>query len=329
MSVQSKKRKVDSECSVFNDKWCVEYFVIGKASKALCVIYDELIAVLKEYNIHCNYKTKQGENFDQFKDMVREHKYKTLKCKLCFQPNIFKKRVQESEAVTRVSLRIAREITKRGKPFTDGDYIKNCMLIMVEELFPDKIEQCKSISLFAKHINRKSVKIFTVLSITLDEPTDVSDTAQVFVFFRVTEELADLINLHGTTTGGDIFKEVQTTLAEKYNLHLSLLKCVTIDCGKNMCGTNMGFIGRINAECEASSVPKPLTLHCILHQEALCGKSVDMSCVMNPVITVINFVRSHGLNCGKILSSFFSLRTEIEIFLYEKERSTEILSDKE
>ncbi|KAJ8884448.1 hypothetical protein PR048_016305 [Dryococelus australis] len=45
----------------------------------------------------------------------------------------------------------------------------------------------------------------------------------------------------------------------------------------------------MNAECEASNVPKPLTLHCILHQEALCGKSVDMSCVMNPVITVKTF----------------------------------------
>ncbi|KAJ8886086.1 hypothetical protein PR048_012293 [Dryococelus australis] len=97
----------------------------------------------------------------------------------------------------------------------------------------------------------------------------------------------------------------------------------------------------MKAECEASSVPKTLTLHCILLQESLCGKSVDMSCVMNPVITEFKsflekveslspdlpyYIAVTWLSCGKILSCFFSLRTEIEMFLNEKERSMEIVS---
>ncbi|KAJ8872945.1 hypothetical protein PR048_026561 [Dryococelus australis] len=90
------------------------YFVIEKASKAVCVICNELIAVLKKYNIRCHYKTKHGENFDKFKDKVHEHKFEILKCGLCFQQNILKKRVREREAVTRVSLRIAREFAKRA-----------------------------------------------------------------------------------------------------------------------------------------------------------------------------------------------------------------------
>ncbi|KAJ8883430.1 hypothetical protein PR048_015273 [Dryococelus australis] len=109
-----------------------------------------------------------------------------------------------------------------------------------------------------------------------------------------------------------------------------------------MCATNKGFIGRMNAECEASSVPKPLTLHCILLQEALCGKSVDMSWVMNPINTEVNFVQFHELK-HRHFKSFLeeveslspdlpyhtALRAEIEICLNEKEISMEILSDKE
>lgn len=378
MSIEAKKRKVDTECRVFNKIWGVKYFVIEKSNKAMCVICNELIAVLKDYNIRRHYETKHSAQFDAFKDNVREREFEKLKRRLCLQQNIFKKRVHESEAATKVSLRIAHEIAKRGKPFTDGDYIKNCMLIAAEELFPDKTEQCKAVSLSANTVARRVEDIasdlrnqlqeraskFAWYSIALDESTDISDTAQVLLFFRgvssnfeLTEELAELISLHGTTTGDDIFKEVQLTLATKYNLPLSRLKCVTTDGGRNMCGKNAGFVGRINADCEANGISKPLTVHCVLHQGALCAKSVDMSCVMRPVISVVNFIRSHGLKhrqfkcfleeveslssdlpyhtavrwltCGKILSTFFCLRTEIEIFLNEKNNPLEVLSDEE
>ncbi|GBP09324.1 General transcription factor II-I repeat domain-containing protein 2A [Eumeta japonica] len=57
---------------------------------------------------------------------------------------------------------------------------------------------------------------FESFSIALDESTDLSDTAQLAIFIRgvdkeftVTEELLALQPLKGTTTGEDIFNEVQ------------------------------------------------------------------------------------------------------------------------
>ncbi|UYV80086.1 EPM2AIP1 [Cordylochernes scorpioides] len=47
-----KKRKIDSECRKFKDQWNIQYFVIESSNKALCLICNESIAVLKEYNTH-------------------------------------------------------------------------------------------------------------------------------------------------------------------------------------------------------------------------------------------------------------------------------------
>jgi hypothetical protein len=91
-----------------------------------------------------------------------------------------------------------------------------------------------------------------------------------------------------------------------------------------------------------------MTLHCIIHQQALCGKTLDLSCVMDPIISTVNFIRSSALrhrqfqgflkeieteypdipyfttvrwlSRGKVLSRFFELRNEIEIFLIDKNR---------
>jgi hypothetical protein len=49
----------------------------------------------------------------------------------------------------------------------------------------------------------------------------------------VTEELASMNSLRGTTTGEDIFKEVEKMLT-KYNLKWNQIKCVTTDGGKKM-----------------------------------------------------------------------------------------------
>ncbi|GFY45204.1 proteinral transcription factor ii-i repeat domain-containing protein 2a [Trichonephila inaurata madagascariensis] len=120
--------------------------------------------------------------------------FEALKRGLKSQQSLFTKANTEQESATRASFRVALEIAKRGKPFTDREMIK--ML------------DCSS----RRNMPRKA----------LDESTDVSDAAQVLIFIRgvdksyeVYEELLDIDSIHGTTTGADIFKGVENAIIKR------------------------------------------------------------------------------------------------------------------
>ncbi|GFR31129.1 general transcription factor II-I repeat domain-containing protein 2 [Trichonephila clavata] len=316
-----KKRKIDSECRKFKDQWNIQYFVIEFSNKALCLICNESIAVLKEYNIKRHYETKHFQNYSKYTGSLRTEKFEAMKRGLKSQQSSFTKLKTEQEAATRASFRVALEIAKRGKPFTDGEMIKECIIAVAEEMCPVK-------------------------------STDVSDTAQVLLYIRgvdksyeVHEELLDMYSIHGTTTGRDIFKGVEMAINQK-NLRWKNLKGITTDGGKNMSGKDKGVVALVSKAVENDGGSKPLVLHCIIHQQSLCGKCLDMSEVLKPVISTVNFIRSFELNhrqfrqfieeigendlpyhtavrwlsCGKVLQRFFELRAVIEIFLNEKHR---------
>ncbi|GFR33622.1 general transcription factor II-I repeat domain-containing protein 2 [Trichonephila clavata] len=282
------------------------------------------------------------------------------------QQSSFTKLKTEQEAATRFSFRVALEIAKRGKPFTDGEMIKECIIAVAEEMCPEKVNLLKTVSMSANTVARSVENIaenissqlfdknghFEWFSLTLDESTDVSDTAQVLLYIRgvdksyeVHEELLDMYSIHGTTIGRDIFKGVEMAINQK-NLRWKNLKCITTDGGKNMRGKDKGVVALVSKAVENDGGSKPLVLHCIIHQQSLCGKCLDMSEVLKPVISTVNFIRSFGLNhrqfrqfieeigendlpyhtavrwlsCGKVLQRLFELRAVIEIFLNEKHR---------
>lgn len=361
-----KKRKIDSECRKFKDQWNIQYFVIESSNKALCLICNESIAVLKEYNIKRHYETKHFQNYSKYTGSLRTEKFEAMKRGLKSQQSSFTKLKTEQEAATRASFRVALEIAKRGKPFTDGEMIKECIIAVAEEMCPEKVNLLKTVSMSANTVARRveniaeniSSQLFDKnghvewFSLALDESTDVSDTAQVLIYIRgvdksyeVHEELLDMYSIHGTTTGTDIFKGVEMAINQK-NLRWKNLKCITTDGGKNMSGKDKGVVALVSKAVENDGGSKPLVLHCIIHQQSLCGKCLDMSEVLKPVISTVNFIRSFGLNhrqfrqfieeigendlpyhtavrwlsCGKVLQRFFELRAVIEIFLNEKHR---------
>ncbi|PNF40384.1 hypothetical protein B7P43_G01590, partial [Cryptotermes secundus] len=178
--------------------------------------------------------------------------------------------------------------------------------------------------------------------------TDVSNTSQLLVFFRgvddelnVTPELASLHSMHGTTAGDDIFKEIQKTLTE-YNLDCNRLQCVTVDGGKIMSGIKICLVDQITKACEDAGISKPMFLHCVIRQQALCAKHVDISSVLKPVISIVNFILCHALNHRQFLSFleecdseltdltyYTALWNEIDIFLTEKNHHEPLLSDTE
>lgn len=57
-----------------------------------------------------------------------------------------------------------------------------------------------------------------------------------------------------------------------------------------------GQVGQIYKACESAGSPKLMALHSVIHQQALCGKALSISCVMDPVVFAVKLVRSHDLN---------------------------------
>ncbi|CAH2094681.1 unnamed protein product [Euphydryas editha] len=148
---------------------------------------------------------------------LRTEKFEALKRGVKSQQSLFTKANTEQEFATRASFRVGLEIEKCGKPFTDREIIKECLIALAEEIFPEK------------------VTLYKVLGIQgLDESTEVSDsdTALVLIFIRgvdksyeVYEELLDVDSIHDTTTRADIFKGVENAINKKPSMEKLEISC--------------------------------------------------------------------------------------------------------
>uniref|UniRef100_A0AAG5DSR4 SPIN-DOC-like zinc-finger domain-containing protein n=1 Tax=Anopheles atroparvus TaxID=41427 RepID=A0AAG5DSR4_ANOAO len=312
----SKKRKIGDECRQFQEEWRLKYFFAKHGEKALCVICNEIVSVLKEYNLRRHYQTKHEEKYRQWEGEERSEKFSKLHHQISFQKAMFTKLSDDNESVTNASYKVAYILAKRGKPYTDGELVKECMLEVAQELCPEMLKKFSNLTLSATTIARrvedigenivdqlkKSATNFRYFSIAMDESLDISSTSQLLVFIRgvdeklnVTQELADMHTMYGTVTGEDIFTKLLKTFSE-YNLDWSNFSCLTIDGGKNMSGVKKGLVGLVKEECKKRNVPQPMFVHCMIHQQALCAQYLDISCVLQPVVKIVNFIRSHGLN---------------------------------
>ena len=150
---------------------------------------------------------------------------------------MFTKVSHESEAVVHASYVLSELIAKHSKPFTEGDFIKECLIKAAEIVCPGSVKAFQVISLsrntvaervtdlarnLSDQIKAKSSN-FEAFSIACDESTDIGGVAQLAMFlracdtdFNIFEELLELV----PTTGQDIFNCVYELL-KKYNLPLS------------------------------------------------------------------------------------------------------------
>ncbi|CAH1634822.1 unnamed protein product [Spodoptera littoralis] len=312
---KKKKRKVIEENRVFNDAWTDLYFFVNCNGKPLCLICQKTIAMQKEYNLKRHYDTEHKVKFACLVGESRKTKINALKSSVKNQQNVFKVQVQSNESSIRASLRVAEILAKSGRPFTDSELIKQCALVMADEVCPDQKKKFENISLSARTCTRRTEDLgdnlyqqlrekaqqFEWFSLATDESNDVSDTAQLLIFvrgidrnFNVYEELLQLCSLKGTTTGEDLFCNLGQAL-ESMQLPWGKLVSVTTDGGRNMSGQNKGLVGRIKTKLAEIGCNIPLFFHCIIHQEALCSKVVSWKEVMDIVVATVNYIRKNGL----------------------------------
>ena len=120
----------------FRNNGLTSIFFIANAEKALCLICKKTIPVMKDYNLKRHFE----KNHKTYRELVGKKRTQKIELQKEFvaQQLIFKKSNQESQASTHASYVVAYEIAEQGKPFLEGEFVKDCMLKVAEIVCPDK-----------------------------------------------------------------------------------------------------------------------------------------------------------------------------------------------
>ena len=232
-----------------------------------------------------HYETMHRDKYDAYKGKVREEKVKQLKAAFCKQRSFFANINKSNKDSIRASFVISDMIAKSSRPFTEGLFIKECLVKASDILCPGKKKLFEGISLSPNTVASRvtdlvanvekqlvaTAKDFESFLIALHESTDVPDTAQCAVFIRgidcspnMMEEFLELIPLKGTTTG-HIFQALEKCI-EKHGMPWDRLVCLATDGAPAMRSSSVVVVGFVENKRNSLRTEKVnfVSVHCIL-----------------------------------------------------------------
>ena len=203
------------------------------------------------------------------------------------------------------SYEIALMLLKKSKSFRDGELVKQRAMQIAHVFGEDKVARkfetvslthqtiARRISDLGKHVSSKLKSIVencVYFSLALHESTDISNTSELLIFIRpvdkiftVQEELVKMCSLNEDTRGSNNYAALESVI-DDYGGYKKC-SCVVIDGTKAMTGNNTGLVGLLKKNCVNCT-----TLHCIIHQQALCRKMLQMSDVVKTVVLIVNLI---------------------------------------
>jgi hypothetical protein len=310
------KRKLLDENRQYNEIWENDYFHIMVNNKLTCLICKNSSKVIKGFNVKRHYSEQHSE-YDNFTGELRKPKILALKKDLSAQQHFFKSSMEQAPNIVKASFLVSNLIAKKLKPYSDGEFVKECMISVINAICPEKGKLIGNVSLSRQTITRRisdiasrnveilrqKIKQFEFFSLCLDESTDICDSAQLAIFIRgidsnfcILEELLDLKTLKDTTTGNDIFNAFWESFTEN-NLLPAALSGIATDGAPSMTGKNKGFLALLKDKMSDFQINSAqfYIFHCVIHQGSLCSQTLQMNEVMDVVVKTVNVIRSRGL----------------------------------
>ena len=165
----------------------------------------EIFSANKKYNIERHYEANHKANYDKKYPKYSESRtlyIAELKSKLLQQRKLLKISLTETQCVTLASFHISMKIAKYRKPFSEGEFIKDCFLDTAKVLFSEFknkdsiISKIQDLQLSHQTIQRRIISLASDISVqtkgrlqnclfyslALDETTDRSDTSQLCIW---------------------------------------------------------------------------------------------------------------------------------------------------
>lgn len=317
MAKESTKRKYEEEYRTFKEEWELEFFFVSSGSgKCICLLCDNVVSQFKRSNLQRHHETKHSKFINDFPKggALRAEKLARLKHSRTVQKNFF--HTNTSERATETSYKITHELMKKMKPYTDGEMVKDCILLACSTLFPEKKDlerEVKKLQLSDSTVARRASDISEniekilkdklssaeFVSLAMDESLDINDTPQLLVFirainsqFEITEELLDMVSLEHGTTGMEI-KNAVLKILTTFNIGPEKITAFTTDGAPAMLGKRNGAVALLKEALKNDDI---YSYHCIVHQQALFAKFKCLNDVMANVIGVVNYIRARARN---------------------------------
>lgn len=185
----------------------------------MCLVCGTRVAVFKEYNLNRHYTTKHEDKYRKLSGEERARESDALLAKLQTQRGFFTKLHTPRDAAVRTSYVISHKIARKSKAFSDGEFIKECLLDSAALMCPEKKGAFENVSLSRRTVTRRIEDIAGNLELQLQL-------------------------IKGTTTGNDLFREVNACMA-MLGLKWDKLAGVTTDGCPNLTGKNVGLLKRM------------------------------------------------------------------------------------
>ncbi|GFX08803.1 general transcription factor II-I repeat domain-containing protein 2A [Trichonephila clavipes] len=134
-------------------------------------------------------------------------------------------------------------------------------------------------------------------SLQFDESVDMVDISQLCIFVRmafqdmsIKEELLAILPLKKKTRGEDVYCAFKKYIEEK-NIPIYKVVSMTTDGAPSMTGAVNGFL----TMCMRNDDFLHFLSYCIIHQQALCCKILNMRHVMGICMKIVNSIRGRSL----------------------------------
>ena len=134
LNAMSAAKRSKSDVRQFQESWTTDFGFACRNDRAVCTLCGENV-VCRTSSIKRHFETKHKKLFKDNSEKNEAFKKSVSRCEK--QISIFKKAICSTNQTTESSYKVAECIAKRGKPFTDGDFIKEVFINCSEVLFED------------------------------------------------------------------------------------------------------------------------------------------------------------------------------------------------